>query len=159
MAPNFSRGTRRIFSTYRRALRTGITTGVLLSALLSAWLLIANRIGWFENYAGVRNVITGILAIAIAILPVVRFARWPRALLLSGVIGWFILGACYFAWTLYFEDLADRWSTPRMLMMGAITYLFVSALAWVANAMMAARAPHSQRADHPMENHHTLNHT
>lgn len=161
MAQDFSRGTRRILSTYRRALRTGIVTGILLSALFSAWLLFANRAPSYEQYADIRNVVAGILAIVIAVLPVLRFARWPRALLLSGEIGWFLLGMCYFGWTLYFDDLADRWSTFHVFMIGGVTYAFVAALAWVAKSMISARGHNRRHADHPLENHHshTLTHT
>lgn len=161
MAQDFSRGTRRILSTYRRALRTGIVTGILLSALFSAWLLFANRAPNYEQYADIRNAVAGILAIIIAVLPVVRFARWPRALLLSGEIGWFLLGMCYLGWTFYFDDLSDRWSTFHVFMIGGVTYAFVAALAWVAKAMISARGHNGSHVDHPLENHHshTLTHT
>jgi predicted membrane channel-forming protein YqfA (hemolysin III family) len=161
MAQNFSRGTRRILSIYRRALRTGIVTGILLSALFSAWLLFANRAPSYEQYADIRNVVAGILAIAIAVSPVIRFARSPRALLLSGEIAWFLLGVCYFGWTFYFDDLSDRWSSLHVFIMGGVTYAFVAALAWVAKAMISARSRDGHHVDHPLENHHThtLTHT
>lgn len=155
MPENFSRGTRRILSTYRRALRTGIVTGVLLSALFSAWLVFANRAPNYEQYADIRNAVAGVLAIVIAVLPVLRFARWPRALLFSGEVAWFLLGVCYFGWTFYFDDLSDRWSTLHVFAMGAITYAFVAALAWVAKTMISARGHNGGRVDHPLENHHT----
>jgi predicted membrane channel-forming protein YqfA (hemolysin III family) len=161
MAQNFSRGTRRILSIYRRALRTGIVTGISLSVLLSAWLLFANRAPNYEQFAAIRNVVAGILGIAIFVWPIVRFARSPRAILLSGEIAWLLLGICYFAWTLYFDDLSDRWSTFHVFMMGGVTYAFIAALAWVTKAMISARGHNGGHADHPLENHntHTLSHS
>jgi ABC-type cobalamin transport system permease subunit len=159
MEKNFPQGTLRIRSTYRHAIRVGLATGVLMVALVSAWLLIANRAPNYEQYAATRNIVAGILGLIVAVIPVVKFARSPRAVLLSGVIAWALLCACYFTWTFYFDEL-DRENTLRLFMMGAVVYGFVAALAWLGRALLAARERRERHLSHVSHaSHHTLNHS
>jgi hypothetical protein len=160
MEDNFPLNNRRILSIYRRAVRVGVVTGILLAGLASGWLLIANRAPNYEQYAAARNLIAGIVVLIAFIIPVVRFARSPRALLLSGGIAWTILSLCYFVWTFYFDDLADRWSTLRVMTMGAVVYGFVAALAWVGRSLLAARERHHRHAGHALDSvAHPLKHS
>ena len=126
--------------------------------LASAWLLIANRAPNFEQYAAARNAIAGVLALIVAVIPVIKFARSPRAVVLSGMIAWAILCACYFVWTFYFDDL-DRVNTLRFFMMGTVVYGLAAALAWLGRALLAAREKHERQLDHSHHAAHTLNHS
>jgi peptidoglycan/LPS O-acetylase OafA/YrhL len=161
MARQFSRGSSGFFATYRRAVRTGVVTGVLFAALFSAWLVIANRLPFWEIYATQRNAAAALAGLVIALVPVLRFARSPRELLVSGEISWSLLSLCYFLWTFYFDELADRWSTLHILTMGAVTYALVAALSWLGRASIAAREQHHARLPHSAEHprRHTLTHS
>jgi ABC-type cobalamin transport system permease subunit len=130
----------------------------LLAVLASAWLLIANRAPNLEQYAAVRNAIAGVFALIVAVIPVIKFARSPRAVVLSGMIAWAILCACYFVWTFYFDDL-DRVNTLRFFMMGTVVYGLAAALAWLGRALLAAREKHDRQLDHSHHPAHTLNHS
>ena len=155
----FPRATRRIHPKYRRAFRAGIVTGILLAVIASVWLLVANRAPSYEQYAAARNIIAGILGLIVAVIPVVMFARSPRAVVLAGVVAWTILCACYFVWTFYFDDL-DRVATVRFFMMGAVVYGFAAALAWLGRALLAARERQERHAHHShAASEHGLHHS
>ena len=49
------------------SLRIGILTGIYLSCVFVAWLEVANRVAGLEPYAELRNLVAGVILIAIAI--------------------------------------------------------------------------------------------
>jgi Na+/melibiose symporter-like transporter len=49
---------------------------------------------------------------------------------------------CYWAWTIYFEGLADRMGPFRIFVMGIIVYTLASVILWVGSMIRSARHHH-----------------
>ena len=126
----------------RRIARVGAFVGVLLSALLTAWLFIANRVPALDQFAAFRNAIAAGALIAVALIPILRFRRHPVEVVLSAIVSLGIACLCYFAWTVYFERLANRMSASRIFIMGMAVYSFVAAALWLLSLVRNARDHH-----------------
>src|SRR5574337_2151404 len=120
-------------------LRTGLVTGAYLSAVFVAWLLVANRVPWSANFAGVRNAVALALAALAMLMPVWRFLRAPVHLLAAGVLAWVLLALTYKIMGVFFHRLESRMGAFHLFMLGAVVYGVIAVLAWVASLVLAAR--------------------
>lgn len=130
------------------ALRTGIYSGALLSATMLIWLLLANRAPWLEPFAWERNV-AGAAAVAIlALVPLVRFLKFPPQLFLSGITAWGIFGLAYCLYGFYFSHLSTRMGAFHLFMLGAMLYLFAAIVAWIGTVLWNIRLEHAAQTRH-----------
>lgn len=130
----------RHFRAFRNApVRLGIYIGLALSIVFSSWLVIANRVPVLEPFALERNVAGASLIVFLAVVPILRFLRSPRSLLLSGFICWTMLGFVYRVLCLFFSSLYDWHSTTQVLMVGFVMYLITATLSWVVGAIHRVR--------------------
>jgi hypothetical protein len=128
--------------------RTGAWTGVALALAFSAWLYVANRVPSLESVALERNVIAATVLGVIAALPVLRFLRAPGHLLVSSLIAWSTLTLTYRGLCMHFRDLADRYSTPQIFALGAVTYMILATLSWIGTCIWRARESHVSHSNH-----------
>ncbi len=128
--------------------RTGLYVGVGLSLVLTAWLFIANRVPAFENLALERNLLGAAIFGFVALVPVLRFMRLPGNLLASSLLAWGILALAYRALCVYFRALADRYSTPQILILGSLVYMILATLSWIGTCIWRAWESHSPRSGH-----------
>jgi hypothetical protein len=126
----------------RRVIRTGALEGVLLSVILTAWLLVANRLPFFDRFALLRNAIAIASLGLAALVPVVRFRNSAKDILPAGAIGLGIGCLCYSAWTIYFDRLTDRMGVFQIFVMGLIVYTLAAVVFWVVSMIRSARHHH-----------------
>jgi hypothetical protein len=126
----------------RRVARTGALVGVLLSSILTVWLLVANRVPSLERFAGLRNAIAVTFLVLAALIPVVRFRNSAKEILPTGVIALGISSLCYYAWTIYFEGLADRMNPFQIFILGTASYGLAAAILWLTSLIRSARHHH-----------------
>lgn len=121
-------------------LRVGFLTGVHFSVVFVAWLLVANRVPLFEEFAGLRNsVAMGVFGV-VMLIPVVCFLRQPLRLFGSGLLGWLLFALVYDAMGFFFPNLHARLKTPfHIFALGAVVYGLVAVVAWVAAMALEAR--------------------
>lgn len=122
--------------------RTGALVGVLLSSILTAWLLVANRVPSLERFAAIRNAIAVALLLLAAVIPVVRFRNSAKEIFPAGVIALGMATLCYYAWTIYFEELSDRMSPIQIFVLGTASYGLASAILWLTSLIRSARHHH-----------------
>ena len=140
----------RWFHVFRNAaIRTGVYVGVCLTLVFTAWLVIANHAPFLERFALERNVAAASILGFLAAVPVFRFLRLPGHLLASSLIGWLIFSLSYRALCLLFRGLSNWHSTLQVFMLGAVVYMILTTLSWIAATIWRAREAH---ASHP--NHH-----
>ena len=140
----------RWFHVFRNAaIRTGVYVGVCLTLVFSTWLVIANRAPFLERFALERNIAAASILGFLAAVPVFRFLRLPGHLLASSLIGWLIFSLSYRALCLVFRGLSNWHSTFQIFMLGAVVYMILTTLCWIAATIWRAREAH---ASHP--NHH-----
>ncbi len=120
-------------------LRIGLLTGIYLSIVLGGWLVVANRVPWSANFAGLRNRGAAGLTLLLMLIPVVRFLRQPARLFASGIVGWAILTWTYFVMGMFFERLFTRMRPGQLFMLGAVVYGFFGVVTWVVSLVLAAR--------------------
>jgi len=131
----------RWFHAFRdRPIRVGAYTGVCLSLVLVAWILIANRIPFLEPLARQRNMLAATLLVLIAAMPVVRFLRSPRELLISGLLAWTVLTSTYRVLTFFFSLLEEYYSGLHVFVLGAVSYLLFATMSWIGIILWRARA-------------------
>ena len=133
----------------RRVIVTGALEGVLLSMILTAWLLIANRVPSFDHLASLRNALAVAAALFLTgLIPVARFRNSPKDVLPAGAIGLGMACLCYWSWTVYFEELADRMGAFQIFVMGLVAYTLAAVLLWVGNMIRSARHHHQLAMQH-----------
>ncbi len=132
----------------RRVIVTGALEGVLLSMILTAWLLIANRVPYFDNFASVRNALAVGALFLTGLIPVARFRNSPKDVLPAGALGLGMACLCYWAWTIYFEELADRMGASQIFVMGIVAYTLAAVLLWVGSMIRSARHHHQLTMQH-----------
>jgi hypothetical protein len=123
-------------------IRTGALEGALLSAILTAWLLIANRVPFFDRFASLRNAIAIASLFLAGLIPIARFRNSAKDVLPAGALGLGIACLCYRAWAIYFEGLADRLGAFQLFVMGLAVYGLASVLLWVGSMIRSARHHH-----------------
>lgn len=137
----------RWFHVFRNAaVRTGVYAGVFLSLVFTIWLILANRVPVLEHFALERNIGAAATLCLFAVVPILRFVRWPGYLLASGLIAWMILTLSYRLLCLIFSGLSDWHSTFQVFMIGAVVYMIVTTICWIGMAIWRAR---ESRATHP----------
>lgn len=141
MPANFSPPGYRWFDFLRHApAKVGIYTGLWLSVIFVAWVVIANRIPFLEPLAQQRNVIATLLLALTASMPLIRFLRSPRDLLISGLLAWSVLTLAYRILSLKFVLLQVYYSTFHVFVLGAVAYLLFATLSWIGMIVWRARA-------------------
>jgi hypothetical protein len=141
MPENFSPPGYRWFHILRYTpARVGLYTGVWLSLVFVAWVLIANRVPFLDPLAQQRNVIATLLLAMIAAMPVLRFLRAPRELLISGLLAWSVMTLAFRILSLKFVLLQDYYSTFHIFVLGAVAYLLFATLSWIGMIVLRARA-------------------
>jgi hypothetical protein len=139
------------FHAFRNAsVRTGVYVGIFLSVVFSGWVILANRVPFFDRFALLRNLAAVVLLALLALIPVLRFWRMPGDLLASSLLGWFLFSVMYRLLCMDFTGLAERYSAIQIFMLGAVVYMLVVTLSWFGTIIRRARASH---LSHP--NHHT----
>ncbi|HUL16766.1 MAG TPA: hypothetical protein VLV88_12265 [Terriglobales bacterium] len=128
------------FRAFRNApVRLGVYIGISLSVVFSGWLVIANRIPLLERFALERNFAGAALIVFVAVIPILRFLRSPRSLLLSGLISWTIFSFIYRILCLFFSTLDDWHTTLEVLTTGVVLYLIAATLSWLAAVIHRVR--------------------
>jgi hypothetical protein len=139
------------FHAFRNtSVRTGIYVGVLLSIAFSGWVIAANRVPFLDRFALARNVAAVALLGLLALFPVLRFWRLPGNLLASSLVGWLIFSLTYRILCMDFPGLEERFSAVQIFVLGAVLYMLVVTISWLAAIIRRARASH---ISHP--NHHS----
>jgi hypothetical protein len=128
--------------------RIGVYSGVCLSVVFALWVVVANRVPFLEPLAHVRNLVAGVLLLAIAAIPVARFYRSPAELLCAALIGWSLLSVTFYLVSLVFTLLDESYSAFHIFMMGAVVYLLVATIAWIGTIIRRARASHVSHLNH-----------
>ena len=143
-------GYRRLQFLRSAAIRTGVYTGVCLSLVFVAWLLIANRVPFLERFALERDIAAAGVLCFLAAGPVLRFRRMPVNLLTASMIAWIIFSMVYGMLCLFFSRLSDWHSSLYVFMVGAVTYMILTTLSWIAS--MVRRVREADVSHH--QNHH-----
>lgn len=139
MTPEQLPGSRWFAWLRNAALRVGVLTGVYLSVVLAAWLVIANRVPWSVNFAGIRNTAAEGLMALLMLIPVGRFLKSPARLFVSGVTASAVLTLSYLALGLSFQRLYSRMGPFHVFMLGAVVYGVLAVIAWVTQMVWTAR--------------------
>lgn len=121
---------------------------MLLSAILTTWLLVSNRVPYFDRFASLRNAVAIAALFLSALIPIAKFRNSAKDVLPSGAIGLGMACLVYWAWTIYFENLADRMSASRIFVMGLVAYTMASAILWVGSMIRSARHHHQLEVQH-----------
>lgn len=131
------------------SVRTGVYVGVCLSAVFSAWVIVANRVPFTDQFVVLRNSAAVAVLCLLAIIPVVRFWRLPGHLLASSLVGWLILSISYRLLSMYFTGLETRYSAVQIFMLGAVVYMLVVTISWIGTIIRRARASDASDPHHP----------
>lgn len=131
------------------SVRTGVYVGVSLSAIFSAWVIVANRVPFVDQFALLRNSAAVAALCLVAIIPVVRFWRLPGHLLASSLVGWLILSISYRLLSMYFIGLEARYSAVQIFMLGAVVYMLLVTISWIGTIIRRARASDGSHFPHP----------
>jgi hypothetical protein len=139
------------FHAFRNAsVRTGLYVGVFLSFVFSGWVIVANRVPFFDRFALARNLAAVVLLGLLASIPVLRFWRMPGNLLASSLIAWLMFSLTYRLLSMDFAGLEERYSAVQIFMLGAVLYLLAVTVSWIGTIIRRVRA---SDASHP--NHHS----
>ena len=130
------------------AFRAGLYTGVCMSLVLTGWLFLANRVPFIERFALERNLAAAGLLSALALIPVLRFLRYPGRLLLSGLAAWAVFSFVYRLLCLFFSSLGDRMGAFHVFVLGAIAYTIAATIAWVCALIWNVRRHHEPHSGH-----------
>lgn len=129
-------------------IRTGAAEGVLLSGIITTWLLIANRVPYFDRFASPRNAAAIAALFLVGLIPIVRFRNSAKDVLPAGAIGLGMGCLCYWAWTVYFQGLADRMGAFQIFVIGIVLYTLASVILWLGSMIRSARHHHQLQVQH-----------
>jgi hypothetical protein len=144
---------------HNTSVRTGIFTGASLSVIFCTWVIVANRVPFFDQFALLRNLAAVAVLCFLALIPILRFWRLPGHLLASSLVGWLIFSVSYRLVCFYFVALKDRYSAVQVFMLGAVAYMLVVTVSWLGIILWRARVSdeaHVSGVNHV--NHHTHHH-
>jgi len=125
---------------HNTAIRSGFYTGVCMSLVFAVWLVIANKVPLLERFALERNIAAAAVLGFLAAVPVLRFFREPGPLLTSSMIAWIVFTLVYRALCIFFSKLSDLRSPLYVFMAGAVVYMILTTLSWIASICRRARA-------------------
>lgn len=131
-------------------MRTGIYVGVFLSVVFSGWVIVANRVPFLDRFALARNLAAVAVLGLLALFPILRFWRMPGNLLASSLVGWLIFSLIYRILAMDFPGLEERYSAVQIFVLGAVVYMLVVTVSWLATIIRRARA-----SDASDQNHHS----
>ena len=141
-------GYRRLHFVVNAAVRTGLYSGVALVLIFTLWLAIANNAPILEKFALERNLIAAIALAIVALVPILRFWRFPGNLLASGLLAWGILSVSYRLLCLRYLLLAARHGATQIFTLGAMVYLIAATIAWIGSCIGRLHEAHSHSHDH-----------
>ena len=75
----------------------GAVVGLGLAGVAVAWLLVANRELWLEQFAVDRNLSAAALMGVVMLVPVLAFVKYPLRIFFSGIVAWTVgdcIGRC-----------------------------------------------------------------
>jgi|ERR1700682_3895735 len=141
-------GYRRLGVFQNAATRTGVYCGVGLALIFTTWVFVANRMPALEGFALERN-LAGALAMGLfAAIPVLRFLRFPGHLLASSLVAWSILSLTYRLLCIHFWGLTARYTAVQILTLGAVVYMILATIAWIAACIWRARETDVSHSNH-----------
>ncbi len=109
---------------------------------LTTWILVANRLPFLGAFDRERNMVASTLLGLFALVPVIRYMRAPRSLLMSGLAGWAIFSFVYRLLCLYFSMLSTIRTPTQVLMIGVLFYLIAATVAWLGAVIWNVRKTH-----------------
>ena len=121
------------------ALRLGLVLGACFSVVGLSWLVLANRVPYFDQFALERNLSLAIAFLALGLVPTGRFRKCPGKSLLCGITAWAIFTVTYCATELYFQGLANRLGAFHLFILGGVILGMLAAFTWVMNLLIALR--------------------
>jgi len=121
------------------ALLTGVLTGIGFSLVLACWLLVANRIPFFERFAWERNLAAAAVLALLALLPLLRFFPAPRRMLVCSLTAWTIFSLAYRGFCFFFPALTGRIGAFHLFMLGGVMYTMVCTLTWIGTFIWSVR--------------------
>jgi hypothetical protein len=121
---------------------------VALVLIFTLWLVIANNVPILEKFALERNLIAAIAVALVALVPILRFWRFPGNLLASGLLAWGILSVSYRLLCLHYLLLGARHGATQMFTLGTMVYLIAANIAWIGSCIGRLREAHSHSHDH-----------
>jgi hypothetical protein len=121
------------------AIRTGLYTGAALALVFSAWLFLANRTA-LAGYAMARNVVAATMLMFLALIPVMRFAGYPRRMLFAGMLAWTTFSLAYRGLSAIFWSLSDWHSAFQIFILGAVVYFIAATVCWIGCVILRVRA-------------------
>lgn len=130
------------------AVRTGVYTGVALAFIFTLWVLLANEVPGLEKFALQRNLIAALTLTIVALVPILRFWRFPGNLLASSLLAWGILSVDYRLLGIHYGLLAARHSATQIFTLGAVVYLIAVTIAWIGSCISKLRADASHSHHH-----------
>ncbi len=125
---------------FHQAFRTGLRSAALLTVIMVAALVTANRIPALEAYALERNAVFFTLFVLVTLIPVIRFLKSPRQMIVSAMVGWVLFAGAYDLAGHFFRNLFDVLRTPfEVLVEGAVVYGVCAVGSWVVEMIHHAR--------------------
>ena len=128
------------------AFSLGILLGICFSVVGLAWLLFANRVPHFDQFASERNLALAVAFVLLGLVPTCRFTKSPGRSFLSGITAWAILTAIYSVTELGLPRLATRLSAFHLFILGCMVFGLLAASAWVMNLLIMLRQVRQQQA-------------
>lgn len=121
-------------------LRVGVLTGLYLSLIFVAWLIVANRVPFLEDFALIRNVGAAAVFGLVMLVPMGAFRRHAHQLFGSGLTAWLVFSLIYHLMGFFFRNLHNSLRpTFTILVMGAVVYGLVAVAAWVISMALDMR--------------------
>lgn len=125
----------------------GVLLGICFSAVGLAWLLLANRVPYLDQFVSERNLALAVAFVLLGSVPTCRFAKSPGRNFLSGITAWAILTAMYSLTELPFPRLATRLSAFHLFVLGCGVFGLLAAFSWVMNLVVMLRHVRHQPID------------
>jgi hypothetical protein len=132
------------------AIRTGVYVGIGLSLILVLWIVLANRVTFFDKFAPARNLAAAAMLALVALFPIIRFLRLPAKLWVSSLVGWTIFSVTYTLLTVAFSGLREHFSGLQIFVLGAVPYMIVATIAWLGKIIWRTWSEDSVHRHHPV---------
>jgi hypothetical protein len=123
----------------RETFTSGLIIGAALAGVALTWILIANRVPAFDNFALLRNLAAGAVTFLLLLVPVIRFRRNPSHLFGCTITSWAVLTLVYAILQIPFPRLGTRMGTFHFFIMGSVALGMTSAAVWVIQLVVVLR--------------------